>query len=135
MKKLFSALLVSLLFVFVLAACAPQGVAQGFVALPDNIQVSITGLVVAVVAFAFNWVIGIAPWLKFLRAYEQEWSLALSALVISWLQNLLPTGYEDVSIKGVAFLLALIFAFVPYMLARKTAIRKGLNGFAGRVKA
>jgi len=91
---------------------------QGFVELPADAQVAITALVTAVIAFALEWLIKSVPWLAFLKAYAAEWGLALSAVLLDVIQNALPTGYEDVAIKGVLFVLALIGAFVKFAKAR-----------------
>lgn len=89
-----------------------------FVAIPDSEKVLITAFFMAAVAFGIQWLVKAAPWLAFLKNYAQEWGLMLSVVAISWLENFLPTGYEDVSIKGVAFLLALIGTFVKWAQLR-----------------
>jgi hypothetical protein len=124
------------LFAFALSACtAVQGAAQGFVDLPVNIEASIIGLVVSVFALVIDYLIGILPpalgWVgEFLKKYQQEWALAAGAGVVVWLENFLPTGSEDVSIKGVAFFLALIFVFIPYLVVRKAFAARGVKAFA-----
>ena len=112
-----------------LAACMPT--VAGFVELPDNLKASITGLVIALVGLLFDFVIGILPtWIGvFLRQYQEAWAIALSAAFVTWLQNFLPSGFEDLSIKGVAFLLALVFVFVPYIVARKAFVKRRVRGF------
>jgi hypothetical protein len=100
-----------------------------FVQLPDALKASIVGLFVALFALGFDFLIGKIPWLEFLRKYQQELAVSLSAAFITWLENFLPSGYEDVSIKGIAFLLALIFVFVPYLAARKAFARRGIKAF------
>ena len=132
MKKFLFVPVVMILGVLLLSACAPVAgaIANGFVALPDNLKGLIDGLFIAAFALLFDWAIGRLPWLEFLRRYQQEWALGASIAFVTWLQNLLPTGYEDVSIKGVAFVLALIAVFVPYMLARRALAARKVRGFA-----
>jgi hypothetical protein len=95
-----------------------------FVQLPSDVQLLIQALVVALVALAINWVIVAVPWLSFLANYAQEWGLLLAALLIDFIQNALPTGSDDVSIKAILFILALIGMFVKFARARK------VKGFA-----
>ena len=92
---------------------------MNFVALPSDVQLAIQALVVAAVAFAIQFVIVRVPFLKFLAAYAQEWGLLLSAAVIDFIQNALPTGSDDVSIKAILFILALIGMFVKFAKSRK----------------
>ena len=96
---------------------------NSFVALPAEAQIAIQALIGALVVFVIQWVIARVPFLAFLAAYAQEWGMLLSAVVLDALQNALPTGYEDASIKGVLFLLALIGTFYKY------ARSKGVQGF------
>jgi len=117
MKKLI------LLVLVVLTACAP--VAQEFVELPDEQKIAISGIFVAVFALLFDATIGRLPWLEFFRQYQEAWALAASALSTAWLQNLLPTGFEDLSIKAVALLIAIAL----YLLGRTWLVRRNVSGF------
>ena len=94
---------------------------MNFVALPSDVQLAIQALVVALVAVVLQWVIARVPFLKFLAAYAQEWGLLLSAALIDLIQNALPTGSDDVSIKAILFILALIGMFVKFAKSRKVA--------------
>jgi hypothetical protein len=117
MKKLF------LLIVLVLTSCTP--VAQGFVELPDEQKIAISGIFVAVFALLFDAAIGRLSWLEFFRQYQEAWALAASTLFTAWLQNALPTGFEDLSIKFVALLIAIAL----YLLGRTWLARRGVKGF------
>lgn len=97
---------------------------MNFVALPSDVQILIQSLAIALVTVAINFVIGRVPFLKFLAAYAQEWGLLLGGLLIDTIQNVLPTGSDDVSIKGIVFLLALIGMIVKFAKAR------GVRGLA-----
>ena len=99
------------------------------VALPDEVKTAILGFAVALVALVFDFAIGRFPWLEFLRKYQQESALALASAITVWLENALPTGFEDVAIKGVAFLLALLFLIVPYFGIRKALAARGVKSF------
>jgi hypothetical protein len=125
MKTIFKICLF-IVFAFALAACAAP---QGFVQFPDEMQATITGLFIAVFALGFDWVIGRVPWLEFIRRYQLEWALGLSVGFIAWLQNILRTGFEEISIKGVGFLLALLAAVIPYLVVRKVLARRGVHSF------
>ena len=105
-----------------------------FVELPAEIQASLVGLVVALFALIVDYILGVLPpalgWLgDFLKKYQQEWALALGSALVVWLQNVLPSGYEDVSIKGITFILALIAAFVPFLLAHKALKERKYKAF------
>lgn len=130
MKKLLPLFVLVVVGVF-LSGCgaSAQGITQNFVDLPDTIKNSITGLVIALFALGFDYLIGRVAWLEFLRKYQMEWAIMAASSLIVWLEGFLPTGYEDVSIKGIAFLLALIFVFVPYLVARKAFAARGVKAF------
>jgi len=117
-----------IVFMFVFAACAPV---QGFVQLPAEQQAAITGLFIALFALGFDWLIGFAPWLEWFRQYREPWAIAASLAFTTWLQNILPTGFEDISIKGVGFILAIFAAVIPYLVVRKILARRGVRGFVG----
>jgi len=91
---------------------------QGFVALPTDVQLALTAVIVSAVVFAVQFAIGRFPWLSFFSAYAREWGLAIAALLIEYIQNALPTGYDDVSVKLILFVLALIGVFVKFAAAR-----------------
>ena len=91
---------------------------QWFVPLPSDVQLLIQGAVVALVALAINFVIVRVKWLAFLAAYAQEWGLLVSALLIDYIQNALPTGSDDVSIKAILFIFALLGMFVKFLKVR-----------------
>lgn len=124
--KLISKVCLFIVFAFALVACTPM---QGFVALPDEQKATITGLFIAGFALLFDFAIGRVPWLEFLRKYQTEWALVAAVAFITWLENILPTGFEDVSIKGIGFILALLAAVIPYLLIRKALVRRGVRGF------
>jgi hypothetical protein len=110
--------------VLVLSACAP--VVQGFVDLPDGQEKAINGIFVAVGALLLDFLIGKFAWLEFFRQYKEAWSLALSALAIRGLEQLLPTGSEELSVQAVALLIAVAL----YLLSRTFLQRKGVQAFA-----
>lgn len=116
-------LVLLLLSVFMLAACSPM--VQGFVDLPDSQEMAINGVFVAVGALVFDFLIGRFAWLEFFRQYREAWSLALSALAIRALENGLPTGSDELSIKAVALLIAVVL----YLLSRTALQRKGIEAF------
>lgn len=91
---------------------------MNFVALPSDVQIIIQSLAIAVVTLAISFVVGRVPFLKFLAAYSQEWGLLLGGLLIDTIQNALPTGFDDVSIKGIVFFLALLGMLVKFAKAR-----------------
>jgi len=106
-----------------LAGCASQPVAQ-FVQLPDATRLGITAIVVAVVGLAFAWIGGKLPWtVPFLSKYKEEISLALSASVIGWIENALPSAYPDISILFVQLILAVLAAVGLFKILGKAGVR------------
>lgn len=102
---------------------------QSFVQLPDPIRNSIIGLVTALFALGFNFLIARVPWLEFLRKYQQEWAVALAMLFINFIEQGVPDQYGDLAIKGLDFLLALVAFFVVYIFSSRAFAKKQINGF------
>jgi hypothetical protein len=98
---------------------------QGFVDLPVEQEQAINGIFLALFSLLLDLAIGKIPWLEFFRQYREAWSLTFSTLFIGWLQNILPTGFEDLSIKIVAVLIALAL----YLLSRMVLKRRGVQAF------
>ena len=122
--------LVPVITILVLAALvftAPPAVAgfNGFVDLPTEQEAAISGIFVAVFALLFDFAVGKLPWLEFFRQYREAWALSLAALFVAWFQNVLPTGFEDISIKFTAALIAVAL----YLLGRVVLMRRGTQGF------
>lgn len=111
------------LFAVLLVACAP--VAQGFVDLPVEQEAGILIVVTALLALAFDFAIGVVPWLVFLRQYQEGFAVAFSGLAISTIENALPDGSEAVALPGVNFFIAVAL----YLLVRTVATRKQVKGF------
>lgn len=119
MKRLFSFLIV----LIVVSACAPM--AQGFVDLPPEQEVAITGIVTALFALLLDFMIGVVPWLSFFKQYQEAWSLSLSVLTVQALENALPTGSDAIAVPAVG----LFIAVALYLLARTIFKRNGVRGF------
>ena len=110
----------------ILGGCAAAPVA-GFVALPDTTKVAIDGLLILGVSLALQFAISRIQFLSFLAPYSKEWGLGLSALVIPWLENLLPGGlFAEASTLGVQAVLALISG---WLASNKFLGSKGVKGF------
>lgn len=91
---------------------------NGFIELPSDVQGLIVAAVLAVVAFVIEWIVKAVPWLSFLKAYAQEWGMLLAVVVVNYIENVVPTGYDDLAIKGILFFFALLGAFVKFARAR-----------------
>ncbi len=91
-------------------------ITQKFVDLPAEQEIAISGIFIMLVAVLFDLAVAKFPWLSFFNQYREVWALALSTLFVTWLQNVLPTGLEDISIKFVAVLIAVAL----YLLAKVT---------------
>ena len=117
-------ILLVVIIAFVLAACAPA--VQGFVQLPADQETALTGIFIAVVALAFDFIIAQVPWLAFLKQYQEALSLSLAALLVKALENLLPTGSDGISIPAVGLLISVAL----YLLGRTALMKNGVKAFA-----
>ena len=95
--------------------------------LPVDTQIAIGGVVLAILGLAIKYLTIYVPWLgDFLNKYKEEWALAVSGALITWLSNTLPGGeYEGVSILGVQ----LVVAIIVLVLTKLGLSRLGVRGF------
>lgn len=112
-----------ILVVLLLTACAPA--AQGFVDLPPALESSVAIVVATLLTLGLDFLIGFAPFLAFLRAYQEGFAISISGLFIAAIENALPTGSESLSIAGVEFALAIAL----YLLVRLALMRRRVRGF------
>lgn len=117
-------LFVIVLMSMFLTACAAA--AQQFVDLPDTQETGIKVVVTALLALGFDWLIGVAAWLAFLRMYQEGFALSLSLLVINAIENALPTGSDPIALPAVG----LFIAIALYLLGRTALKRRNVRGFA-----
>lgn len=115
--------LIILFVAFLLSGCAVSG--QWVVDLPDAQETGIKIVVAALLALAFDFIIGVAPWLEFLRSYQEAMALALGLLVVSTIENYLPTGSDPIAIPAVG----LFIAIALYLLGRTLLARRRVKGF------
>ena len=111
------------LAVVFLTGCA---VADQFVDLPDSQEAGIKVIAVALVALAFDYLIGVAPWLEFVRQYQEGLALSLSIIAISAIENALPTGSDPIAVPAVGLLIAAAL----YFFGRSALRERGVQGFA-----
>jgi hypothetical protein len=83
---------------------------QKFVEFPDTIKVGITAVIVWVVLFAVNYLIGILPFLAFLLPFVNPIALSVAAALVLWLQNALPGEYPEVSLAAIKLILLVLTA-------------------------
>ena len=84
---------------------------MSFVALPDDLKVGITALVLWAISWAFVQLITLVPFLKFLDDFKQPLALAISAALIGAFEDAVPDQYGNVAIIGVQLVLAIIAMF------------------------
>lgn len=84
---------------------------EGFVALPDEVKIGITSVVLFVVSFALAKLIALVPFLAFLNAYREPLAFAIAAALIEALQNVIPDAFAAVAILAAQLLLAILAAF------------------------
>lgn len=128
-----SRLFMLIVFMLLLTACGPQGVAQTVIELPSPIQLAILAGVTFVVGILFTKIAEAVPFLKdFLGQYVDEVSVAVAGAVVLLIQNLLnavPPEWEGVANA----LLALIVAILAAIGLIKTARKARVPGFRGSV--
>ena len=85
---------------------------QGFVELPSQLQVFITGAVIGAVGLAFAWLFKQWPGLEsFLGQYVDEVAVTISAAVVGLIQNalnLIPPQWEAAGSAFLAFVVAVL---------------------------
>jgi hypothetical protein len=88
---------------------------NGFVELPGDVQLSITLLITAFVGLVILYIGQKLPWsLPILEKYKEVIALDLSALLILWLQNALPTGSDEISILAVKLVVAALTLWLGF---------------------
>lgn len=98
-----------------------------FVELPADVQLSITVLVTVLVGLLFAYVGSKLPWsVPILAKYKEEVALDLAALVVAKLQDVLPTGYDEVSVLAVKLIIAALTLWLGYQVALAGAQRARL---------
>jgi hypothetical protein len=84
---------------------------QMFVAFPDDVKIGIAAVVLWAVSFFFVKLIALIPFLKFLEEFRQPLTLAATAALVGWLENIVPDAFSTVAILGVQLVLALLAVF------------------------
>lgn len=112
MKKFFSLLLIVLLGVFVLSACAP--VRNGFVSLPDDVKTGIGSLVLVAVSWLFARLITLIPWLAFLDEYRVPFAMGIAMALVNYIQNAVPDAFGDIAVLALKLVLAVLALFLTF---------------------
>ena len=94
--------------------------------LPGNTETAVVGLAIAVVALLVKYAVAYFPWLYFLKQFEQEWGVALGALVVGLLENYLPGG-AWLEVSNLAVLL--VVAVVTTLLGKIALAKAEVEGF------
>lgn len=119
MKKI----LLIVVFVFLLTACALQPVAS-FVQLPDTERLAITALVVAIVGFVFTKIAERLPWAApFFEKYKMEISMTLAGGVVGVIENALPSAYSEISILVVQLVLVVLASIGLFRILGKSGVK------------
>jgi hypothetical protein len=100
---------------------------MNFVDLPNDVELGIVGIVVALVAFISQLALAYVPWLGgILNEYKEEIAMVLATAFITWFESAVPTELGDVAIQAVKLLLVI---FATLGLFVKTARRRKVKGF------
>ena len=83
---------------------------MSFVELPIETIALIGGIVLGLLGLVIQWVGDYLPWLgNFLEQFKREWGIALSAMLVAWMQNVLPGAeWAGVSVLAVQLVVAII---------------------------
>ena len=96
-----------------------------FIALPEDVKAGILAVVLVVVSFVFAKLIALVPFLSFLEQFREPLALAIGASLIGWLENALPTGFDQPVILAIQLVLAVLA-----MLGIGTVLKEnGVKGF------
>ena len=123
MKRIWLILVVLVLSMVLLAACAPVAGFQGFVQLPDGVRVGITAVIVWLVSWVFAQLILLVPFLKFLEEFKEPLALAIAAALIGWIENIVPDAYGGVAVLAIQLLLAILALFGVGQVFKKRGAR------------
>jgi len=108
MKYLAPVIIVALV---VLLPAVGGTVGMGFVDLPEPVETGITAVVVWAISWVFVQLITLVPFLKFLDQFKMPLAMAISAQLISLIENLVPDAFGGVAISGIVFVLAVLALF------------------------
>ena len=84
---------------------------ETFVALPDPVKISMTGVIVWIVSWLFAQLITMVPWLSFLEQFKEPLALSIAAALIGWLENAVPDAYGGIAVAGIQLLLVILAFF------------------------
>lgn len=111
MKKYLAPVVILLTLLLLPAISAAGSVGLGFVDLPDQVETGITAVIVFAVSWLFVQLITLVPFLKFLDEFKLPLAMAVSAQVITWIENIVPDAFGNVTIAGIVFVLAILSLF------------------------
>lgn len=97
-----------------------------FVDLPSDVELAITGVLTAAVAFGVQWLVARFKALEVLVEYKEELGAVVAAVFVGALEYLLPTGHDAVAIQAVKLVLV-VLAALGFLV--KTAARRNVKGF------
>ena len=111
-----------LLFALIVVGCAP--LVQSFVPLPEAERLGITALVVALLGWVFTLIGSYIPWANdFLSKYKDEIAVSLSAAVVGFIENALPSAYPEISLLVVQLVIAAIASFGLFKFLGKRGVK------------
>lgn len=96
---------------------------QTFVALPDPVKISITGVIVWLVSWLIAQLITLVPFLKFLEEFKEPLALAIAAALITALEAAVPDAYAGVAIAAIQLILVILALFGVGTALRKRGAR------------
>ena len=92
--------------------------------LPGSTETAVVGLALSVVILLIKYAVAYFPWLGFLKQFEQEWGVALGALIVGLLEKYLPGGeWLDVSNLGVLLAVAVISTLLGKIALARSKVR------------
>ncbi len=86
-------------------------VRAGVIALPEPLKASLTAVVIVVISVLFANIVLLLPILAFLEPFKVQIAIAAAMTLINYIQKAVPDAYEQVAIKAIEFVLALLMFF------------------------
>lgn len=94
--------------------------------LPGNTESAVVAVAIGVIALLIKYAVAYFPWLSFLKQFEQEWGIALGALIVGLLETYLPGG-EWLQVSNLSVLL--VVAVITTLLGKIALARAKVQGF------
>jgi len=94
-----------------------------FIALPDEVKVGLTAVVLWVVSFFLAKLIALVPFLKFLEEFREPLAFAIAAALIGAIEAAVPDAYAQILVVGLQLILAILAFFGIGTALKKSGVK------------